>query len=447
MCLALCACQDTVYKMADSLDEFLSGTEVDIKQTPNAIKEPEVSTYNGRKGDVVDIKVEEIPLDEMPSDKISQGNGERDTSPVEYENRKVGTFHAEELDNIKSLSEDEIRNAQRKAKGRYYYEIMDASDKQIYCEILYILMEMGEETKLSTLSETQVERVFNLLLDDVPDLFYVSGYACTRYTLGDELKTITFSGTYTMEKDKKADYEKKIDEAYGRFLASFREAYPNGADDYHTIKYIYEYIIINTAYDLNAPDNQNIISSMINHQSVCAGYAREFQYLTEKLGFEGALVEGFVKENSGHAWNLIKADGDYYYVDATFGDPNYSTFDDRLPPINYEFLLANEENLSKTHKFTNKELMPSCVSMADNYYIREGRYFVSVDKDLLKTAFENAYNNGEDILMLKMSDIDVYNGIWKYLIEEQNIFKLMKRKKESVAYVESPDMCNMVFWL
>ena len=46
-------------------------------------------------------------------------------------------------------------------------------------------------------------------------------------------------------------------------------------------------------------------------------------YLLQKCGIESAEVVGNVIKESGerdgtHAWNIIKIDGDYYYLDTTW---------------------------------------------------------------------------------------------------------------------------------
>ena len=53
-------------------------------------------------------------------------------------------------------------------------------------------------------------------------------------------------------------------------------------------------------------------------KSVCAGYARAFQLIMQKLKIPTYYVLGFAKED--HAWNIVKLNGRYYNVDLTWDD-------------------------------------------------------------------------------------------------------------------------------
>ena len=125
--------------------------------------------------------------------------------------------------------------------------------------------------------------------------------------------------SYNGDLESVVEREQEIRAAADGILAGIEA----GADDYKKIKYVYEALISNTDYDIGVSDHQNIYSVFVHHLSVCQGYAKATQYLLNRLGVECTLVQGTVQAGEGHAWNLVRADGEYYYVDTTWGDVSY----------------------------------------------------------------------------------------------------------------------------
>ncbi|MGN1146940.1 MAG: transglutaminase domain-containing protein, partial [Lachnospiraceae bacterium] len=200
--------------------------------------------------------------------------------------------------------------------GRYCYDSLSA-DEQLWYEDMYAIMAgMHTDVELSaqgnqTVGEQGIDKIFQCVMNDHPELFYVKGYTYTHYTYGGETAKINFSGTYTMDADERDRRQVLIDAAVEECLSGISME----ASDYEKVKYVYEYLISHTEYDQNAEDNQNICSVFIDRQSVCQGYAKATQYLLNKLGVGATLVIGSVYGGESHAWNLVLIDGKFYYVD------------------------------------------------------------------------------------------------------------------------------------
>lgn len=341
----------------------------------------------------------------------------------------------------------------------YAYDNLSEGEKIWYRDMKKILENRLEKQELSLegldegFNENSIDKIFQCVLNDHPEYFYVEGYTYTTFTRLDEIVKLEFSGTYSMN-EKEIDLRAgEIEEEVERVISGIDE----DASDYEKIKYVYETLIQNTQYDLDAPDNQNIYSVFVNHRSVCQGYAKATQYLLNRLGVECTLVVGTVLNGDGHAWNLVKADGSYYYLDTTWGDASYlmestsnektAVFDEYLPEISYDYMCVDSEQILKTHSIGGVVPMPVCDSMENNYFVREGLYFTDADEDSFRRLFAQVRSDALDVVMLKCADSKVYEEIDRLLIKEQKIFDYLGDYQGQIAFAQNNTLLSMTFWV
>lgn len=391
------------------------------------------------------------------AEEQSELSGEETADAQPSEEDKVTVLTTNDVDDelIRAkagLTKESIAEQLAAQTGNYNFDHISDEEKIVYVEILQIIITRGSDVKISCMDTDVIEKIFQCVLNDHPEIFHVDGYTFTKYTLGEELKKITFTGTYHMDEGEAALRQEKIDEYKEKCFSGIAA----GADEYEKVKYIYEYIINNTEYNAEAQDNQNICSVFLNGQSVCQGYAKAMQYLLEELDIFSTLVIGSVSVNEGHAWNLVKIDGDYYYVDPTWGDASYQMVEadesneytkEHLPTINYDYLCVTTKQLSRTHTIDNVVELPVCESMAANYYVREGAYFASVDRDKLGELFRREYAKESTYVTLKCSDEAVYRQMEQALIEEQEIFQYLESPDGVIAYADNEEQFSLSFWL
>lgn len=337
----------------------------------------------------------------------------------------------------------------------YAYDLLSDAEKSWYRGINAVLLarsdecvELSEEGLAAGLTQDDVDHIFQAVLLDHPEYFYVTGYQYTRYTRADKLVRVEFLPTYSVSYETAVARKAEIEAAAAAILAQA----PMTGSDYDKVKFVYEYVIRNTEYNLNAPENQNIYSVLCGGESVCQGYAKTVQLLLNRMGVECTLVLGYVDGGEGHAWNLVKIDGEYYYVDATWGDASYySSTGEEIPmdfmDVSYDYLCVTTKEMSKTHTVSDKIAMPICNATAANYYVRNGAYFTQYDTAQLQSLIDSAILNGDAFITVKCASDAVYYDITTKLIDEQEIFEYLDGSYHSLGFAQNDQQLSLTFWM
>lgn len=408
--------------------------------------------YASGRTDWLDEPVAELSA--FFSERTAFAEGKSESRAVEgyaVEEQKISMPEEDALaDAPGELTEEKKLLLQDEQADSYAYQQLSEAERKVYIEILWSLLEFQENVTLSTMDQEEISRIFQCVLNDHPEIFYVEGYTYTKYTLGDVLKKITLTGTYRDGREEIAEKQARIDDYVNRCLAGL----PAGADEYETVKYIYEYLIGHTEYDADAEDSQNICSVFLDGRSVCQGYAKATQYLLQKAGICATLVLGNVSSGEGHAWNLVRIDEEWYYLDTTWGDASYQAVggavsypEEKMPKINYDYLCVTTSQLSKTHSIDNVVELPVCTSTEANYYVREGLYFSTVDEEQLTRIFQDGYENGDAYITFKCESEEIYREMQERLIDNQEIFRYLDCPEGVVSYTDDEQQYSMSFWL
>ncbi|MCX4324468.1 MAG: hypothetical protein OSJ59_16115 [Lachnospiraceae bacterium] len=376
----------------------------------------------------------------------AQGLSHSESSLYRQEDMAAGGTKENLPEQVLTRTDEELRREQADC---YAFGKLSEEEKEVYLEILEALVHFKENVKLSSCDKDLISRVFQCVLNDHPEIFYVEGYSYTEYTLGSILKKITFTGSYRFSPEEVEEKQRQIDSYVNQCLAGM----PEDADEYEKVKYVYEYLIHHTDYDAAAKDSQNICSVFLERKSVCQGYAKATQYLLKRAGVFSTLVLGRVVGGEGHAWNLVRIDGAYYYVDTTWGDASYQAVGggdypaEKIPTINYDYLCVTTEQMEQTHTQENVVEMPECTSIDANFYVREGVYFTEFDEEKIEKIFTESYERGDTYVTLKCEGPDIYRKMQETLIGEQGVFRYLNCPDKAVSYVENEKQYSLSFWL
>lgn len=290
----------------------------------------------------------------------------------------------------------------------YYYQHFPENLQEAYRE-LYVKLMKGE-TSGSFLSSVNVEefwRVYYGVLADHPEIFWLGPNAQVEQSvLTGTVVNYEFETTVPQEsrESMRAQIEAAADECINLIWSE--------ASDYQKIKFVYEYIIDTTGYDSQGPDTQNIQSALLYHSSVCAGYSKAFQYILNRMGMFCTYITGTIKDGGDHGWNMVRIDGNYYYVDVTWGDPVFMNQVEGASGsrTNYNYLCCTEMDLFKTHTPDDSVELPECTSDAYNYYKLNGYYYEWFDYNTIYNALMNSVWNGESSIVMKFGSREAFDS-------------------------------------
>ena len=233
-----------------------------------------------------------------------------------------------------------------------YYAMLEPELQQLYRQIYANARNLNTSfTPAVEVSVSQVKTVFEAVYNDHPEMFWLeTGYSCKYLGNGKCVELI-------LKYNDTADY---LDQAKAQFEQQ-AEVILSGAGAQETVfdreKYVHDALMEMVDYDESADMNQSAYSALVFGRSVCAGYARAFQYLMQKLGVPCYYCTGTSGED--HAWNVIKLDDTYYNVDVTWDDTNPST---------YDYFNKSDQEFAGTHVRSSLSVyLPACgMSVAGN---------------------------------------------------------------------------------
>ena len=138
---------------------------------------------------------------------------------------------------------------------------------------------------------------------------------CVKYSIRDTLLRKDATG---YSEDCKAVFEAAF--------AIVNEYITPDMSDEQKVKAIHDYLI----YNANYVNNGNYETAenwaygaggvLLHKEGVCQSYAFAFYMMTTSAGMDCRVVTGTAK-GGGHAWNQIKVDDKWYYIDCTWDDP------------------------------------------------------------------------------------------------------------------------------
>ncbi len=264
---------------------------------------------------------------------------------------------------------------------RYGRTKLDADSQYIYdclvngCESAQAKIDINISGKNIDL-QSNLSTIYTMFYSDYPEYFWVTG----GYSARCQNNVLTINPEYSIPGNNLITAKSKYNAKVNELTAGL-----NGSN-YDKSKTLHDRLIDAVSY-IDTPNDQNAYGALVEGKAVCNGYSRAYQHLMNKVGIPAWYVRGTsinpaTNTSIGHAWNLVKLDGAWYYADVTWDDQGENTF--------YEFLNITTEKMAEGHSLEQPfaSLVPQATATNANYYKKENREFTGYDHnkliDLLK---------------------------------------------------------------
>lgn len=253
----------------------------------------------------------------------------------------------------------------------------------------------------------------NLVMSEHPELFWFNG-RCT-YGAGGILGL-----QYIYSKSEAMEKKKLIEEKAEEIISGI------SGDEYTRALAIYDYIVLNTRYDLEnvnrlleVPTDSTIEGVLLNQTAVCAGYAKTYQYLLQKAGLSALYVIGEATNRTttqSHAWVVQQIDGKYYYSDPTWGDP------DKGDIVVHGYFCLTADEMNENHELDKMYPLLTANSLEANYFVRENRYFDEYSLSAVKQAIDESLDNHQNYVELRYKTQELYEQANERLFDNGELY-------------------------
>ena len=326
-----------------------------------------------------------------------------------------------EPEEVEELRQMEVAQSEE-GHQEYYFKQLNEEEQRVYRELLKGIRAREKDFYLTLSQDDSIDRCYHAVLKDHPEIFWVHNHEKIYKTTYSDSDYCTFTPGYIYT-------ESEISEIQNAMEAGFQEVsslIPADASDYEKVRIVYTYVIDNTQYQAS-DDDQSIAGVFWKKEAVCAGYAGAVQYLLERIGVPCIYVDGSTQGSTeGHAWNIVKLDGEYYYVDATNGDQpdflngNVAQLEEHKTII-YDYLCPFPEEYEKKYIRSEELTVPDCTAKDMNFYVLNQGCFDGYDWETIYDYCKMRLDNGAAVVRFKFSNQEAFAAACNELLDNGDV--------------------------
>ena len=258
----------------------------------------------------------------------------------------------------------------------YYYQHLPKPQQAAYHAMKTGFAALSPGFSVPRLENRELSAIFFRLRLDCPETFYVTGFT---YRFNPGAENVELLPEYLFDKAKIRDHQKALASRVDKLA---RPAMNMTASEKE--RYIHDFICQNVRYDkLKKPYSHEIIGPLGQGVGVCEGIAKSVKILCDALGLWCIIAVSEANPDQGvkyrHAWNILKLDGQYVHLDATFDN---SLGHDGV--IRYDYFNLDDKRLFRDHQPVIYPV-PACAA-SDRFYYREAKLSFTKVEDVVKRA-------------------------------------------------------------
>lgn len=256
------------------------------------------------------------------------------------------------------------------AVSYYYYDMIGPIAKEIYDVMYGVAKDPVNEGNIGLMMTDldpngeefywEFNVAYRAICFDHPELFWLyAGEEAEIVYSSEAINQNGFYFVYIRMREPFLNFEEQM-AAFNQAASAFLADIDTGISDYETIRQVHDKLITMVNYNdpvagqISFGNGQDLAhtaygalvadSSGTPHYAVCDGYTLALEYLLQQCGVDVVFIGGMAGASretaGGHAWNMIKMDGEWYETDATWDDSE-SILDD-LTPGSVEYIYTKE---------------------------------------------------------------------------------------------------------
>lgn len=258
--------------------------------------------------------------------------------------------------------------------------------------MLHGLMELSDEFLIPQVPTTDGNWLYDVFFQlrlDHPEIFWAVGF---KYRYYKDSPNLILIPEYIFDKNKIWEHQKALGARVDKLVRTAMKF-----SEWDKEKYVHDFICENIRYDkLKKPYSHEIIGPLGHGVGVCEGIAKSVKVLCDALGVWCIIAICGNNPEKGikyrHTWNIVRINGQYYHLDATF-DNTLGKNEDGLTSIRYDYFNLDDKNIFRDHEPLIAPA-PPCPD-GNHFYYREKKLSFTKLEDVYKRALQAAKKGRE----------------------------------------------------